>query len=111
MSAVPLFCSVEYGCARWSCSRGYLYELLAAAKIRAVMDGRRTKIETASGDAYFSSLPEFSTRPKDRGPKRKQKAASALAAAPRTEVPSIRTLWKLTFQPFHGGRAYSLSPR
>jgi hypothetical protein len=80
MSAVPLFCSVEYGCARWSCSRGYLYELLAAAKIRAVMDGRRTKIETASGDAYFSSLPEFSTRPKDRGPKRKLKTAPTTAA-------------------------------
>jgi hypothetical protein len=30
---------------------------------------------------------------------------------PRTEAPSIRTLWKLTFQPFHSGRAYSLSPR
>jgi hypothetical protein len=79
MSTVPLFCSVEYGCARWSCSRGYLYELLAAAKIRAVLDGRRTKIETASGDAYFSSLPEFSTRPADRGPKRKRKPKAVAA--------------------------------
>jgi hypothetical protein len=61
-----------------------LYELLAAGKIRAVLDGRRTKIETASGDEYFSSLPEFSASPKRLvGRNRKQKtAAAALPASP-----------------------------
>jgi hypothetical protein len=83
MSDVPLFCSVEYGCARWSCSRGYLYELLAAAKIRAIKDGRRTKIETASGDEYFSSCPDFSTSPKTFKPQRKPKHTAAPARVAR----------------------------
>lgn len=81
--AVPLFCSVEYGCNRWSCSRDYLYELLTAGKIHAVIDGRRTKIQTASGDTYFLNLPSFKDGPRrayGRNLKPKPAASSTEAA-------------------------------
>jgi hypothetical protein len=81
-TAVPLYCSVKYGCARWDCSRGSLYELLGAGKINAIKDGSRTKIETASGDEYFRSLPKFSASPEmPFGRRRNPKTAAVEAAA------------------------------
>jgi excisionase family DNA binding protein len=76
----PLYCSVNDACVRWNCSRGHLYELLAADKIRAVKLGLRTKVEVASGDAFFASLPPAKIKPrKPRG----SKAAASTQGAPR----------------------------
>jgi hypothetical protein len=73
MSAqVPLYGSVKYGCARWDCSRSGLYELISTGKIRAIKDGARTKVDIASGDAHFASLPDFMTSDKAKcDPRRK----------------------------------------
>lgn len=85
-TAIPLYGSVKFGCVRWDCSRGYLYELLGAGKINAIRDGRRTKIEIASGDKYFSSLPQFSSTPEmPFGRRRKPKADAHFASLPLAE--------------------------
>jgi hypothetical protein len=54
-----LFCSIDHACARWGCSRSALYDLLSAGKIRALTDGRWTRIVVASGDAYFGFIESW----------------------------------------------------
>jgi hypothetical protein len=57
-----------------------LYELIGAGKVRAVKDGTRTKVEIASGDVYFATLPDFRTVDTAKcDPRRKGKTAQAAA--------------------------------
>jgi excisionase family DNA binding protein len=81
-----LLVSIKYACAHYGCSPSHLYELLAAGKIRAIRDGRRTKIEVASGDAYFLSraAAEFGGKRLGGDSKRKRKPKAAAVSQAET---------------------------
>jgi excisionase family DNA binding protein len=60
----PLYCSIRDACTRWGISRNYVYELLGAGEIKAIKLGVRTRIEVASIEAYFASLPKADIKPR-----------------------------------------------
>ena len=49
--------SIRGGCVRWDVSRSRLYDVLGQGLVKSYKDGRRTLIDVASGDAYFTSMP------------------------------------------------------
>jgi excisionase family DNA binding protein len=51
--------AIDRACERYNIGRTQLYRLLNEGAIAAVKFGRRTLINVASADAYFSDLPVY----------------------------------------------------
>ena len=59
----PIHASIKDTCARHSCHRTHLYELIGEGKILAKKNGRRILVVVASADAHFESLPTARIKP------------------------------------------------
>jgi hypothetical protein len=67
LSNTPINVTIKVGCDRWGTSRSYLYRLAGDGKIIFRKVGRRTLVDVASGDEYFTSLPMAKIKPCRRG--------------------------------------------
>jgi hypothetical protein len=67
LSNTPINVTIKVGCDRWGTSRSYLYRLAGEGKIIFRKVGRRTLVDVASGDKYFTSLPVAKIKPCTRG--------------------------------------------
>jgi excisionase family DNA binding protein len=61
MSQITL--TIPRACDRWGTSRSYLYRLAGDGKIIFRKVGRRTLVDVASGDKYFTLLPVAKIKP------------------------------------------------